>query len=150
MSPDERRPKRLTPSSRPLTAPAVVPDGGPLRELKRLLFDLYQDSGSPSYTSIAAAMAGRPGALGDTVIGQYLTESTLPPNQQSTMTLAAVLTGPRDPDDLRDQMRRLWVDAKNWVPPGTPISQLDDPLVLEVHEAITVAGSQDLPVLPPY
>src|SRR3954452_6378527 len=110
MSPDERRvPKRLRSSSRPLTAPTVVPDGGPLRELKRLLFDLYQDCGSPSYESIAGVMEGRLGALTATVIGQYLTESTLPPNQQSTMTLAAVLAGPRDPDDVRDQVRRLWV-----------------------------------------
>src|SRR3954453_23903545 len=99
MSQDERRPKRLRPSSRPLTAPGVVTDGGPLRGLKRLLFDLYQDCGSPgspTYESIASVMEGRLGALTATVIGQYLTESTLPPNQQSSMTLAAVLAGPRD------------------------------------------------------
>ena len=39
----------------------------------------------------------------------------MPPNQQSTMMLAAVLAGPRDPDDVRDQVRRLWVAAKNLV-----------------------------------
>jgi len=130
----------------------VVPDGGPLRELKRLQFELYQDCGSPTYQSIAGVMQGRPGALAGTVIGDYLAESTLPPNQQSTMTLAAVLAsfGPRDPDDVRDQVRRLWVAARNWVPLGTPISQLDDPLALDVHEAIQVAGSRTLPVLPPY
>jgi hypothetical protein len=150
MSPDQRRQKRLKPSSRPLPGPAVVPDGGPLRELKRLLFDLYQDCGSPSYESIASEMAGRLGELAPTVIGLYLTESTLPPNQRSAMTLAAVLAGPRDPDDVRDQVRRLWVAAKAWAPPGTLISELHDPLALELHEAITVPGSQHLPVLPPY
>ena len=58
--------------------------------------------------------------------------------------------GPRDVDDVRAQVRRLWLAAHDWTPLGIPVEELDNPFALEVHEAISVSGSEALPVLPPY
>jgi len=144
-------PRERRSSSRPVPAPKPGM-AGPLRELKQLLHQLYVEAASPSYEAIEAWMKGRPGQLGKTAVGRYLTEPTLPPNQQATITLGAVLAGngPRDVDDVRDHVRRLWVAAHDWTPLGIPIEQLDNPFALEVHEAITVDGNEVLPLLPPY
>ena len=84
------------------------------------------------------------GRVGQLYAAAAAERTAIPPS------LAAVLAFPRDPNDVRGQVRRPRTDVKNWAPPGTPISDVIDPLVLEVHEAITVAGAGALPVLPPY
>ena len=138
-------------SSRPASAPHL-PVGGPLRDLKQLMYRLYVEAGSPPYEVIAAWMASRAVRLGKTAIGRYLTEPALPPDQSATIALAAVLAarGPREANDVCGEVRRLWVDAHDWVPLGTPIEELEDPFRFEVHRAIQVPGQYSLPVLPPY
>lgn len=135
MSPDERTaPRRAGSSSRPVPPPEV-PLGGSLRELKQLLHLLYEEAGSPAYETVARWTQERSSPLGKTAVGRYLTEPELPAQQLATITLAAVLAahGPRDVDDACDQVRRLWLAAREWKPLGALIEELDNPLALEVH-----------------
>jgi tetratricopeptide (TPR) repeat protein len=154
MSLDERSVprRRVRSSSRPVSPPEV-PFGGPLRELKRLLYQLYAEAGSPAYETVASWTQGRSSPLGKSAVGSYLTAPELPAQQSALITLAAVLAaeGPRDVADVCNQVRRLWLVAHEWKPLGTPIEELDNPFTLEVHRAIDAGpGHVGLSELPPY
>ena len=106
---------------------------------------------SPTYTTIKTWMAKRAGRWEDDhrSIPDRL-ELPAGSDGDDDSGRGTGRNGPRDVDDVRDQVRRLWLAAHDWTPLVTPLEQLDDPFRAGIHRAITVPGGERLPALPPY
>lgn len=130
----------------------VVPPGA-LRQLKKLIYEVYVAAGMPSLDRIRAWITARddlPGAPGRDTIRRVIGDPTVPPSQVNMVAVAAVLAweGGWDEDNLIGRVRDLWVRASTAEPVGRPLEVVTDPFGLEVHRCIGLSG--DGPTLPAY
>jgi hypothetical protein len=155
MSTDESRPS----VRRPRQVEFLDLPDGPARELRDTIYRLYLEAGAPTLDDLAARIGADetlPGAPKRDVISRIISGREVPATQQDAVTAAVALARDtdRDPVEIADQVRRLWIAAKmaRPAPPsrlGQPVGDCD-PLALEVHRAIEVTGDGDPPPLPPY
>ncbi len=139
---------------RVVARPKVPP--GPLHQLKDLLYQLYVAAGPPTLDTIAAWIAADDelaGAPERDTIRRCIGSEDLPANQHDAVAIATVLARVArwDVNDVTTRIRALWVQAAMAIPVGRLLSEVTDPLALEVHRAIdAAAGYGELPMLPPY
>jgi hypothetical protein len=135
---------------------------GPARDLRDAVYRLYAEADRPQLTELAKQIAADddlPGSPGKDLIGKIISGDGLA-SGQNTVTVAVALAraaGRERIAQLAEQVRRLWIAAATTEQPappsadrlGRPVGECD-PLMLEVHPAIHVPGSQSASVLPPY
>lgn len=128
----------------------------PLRELKKLLYQSYLAAGAPTPEAIAEEIKADDGLKAspgrDTVARLLRGDAT--GSQPDTVAVATVLArwAAWNPDEFAARVRHLWIAACSATPPGRPIKDFSDRLVLrdlEVHPALTHHATHDRP-LPAY
>ncbi|MFE0509473.1 tetratricopeptide repeat protein [Streptomyces sp. NPDC058964] len=141
---------------------------GPLRDLKDLLYELYEIAECPTLDEITAKIQETDnddlvinGAPRRDTIRRYIASPEVPPSQADTVAIAVALArlapgawdGRDSEGDLVRRVRKLWIEARRYAPAGLPVKDAVDPRAFEVHPAIDAGPPQDgtpLPVLPPY
>ncbi|GAA4263755.1 hypothetical protein GCM10022255_111180 [Dactylosporangium darangshiense] len=131
---------------------AALP-AGPERDLRDAVYRLYVQADSPRLGDLATTIAkddDLPGSPGKDLIRKIISGDGMG-SQQDTVTVAVALVreaGCADTAIVADRIRYLWLTAKTALPPepvepparlGWPVSGCD-PLMLEVHPAISIPG----------
>lgn len=134
--------------ARRLIARPVVPPG-PLRTLKRLIYEAYIAAGAPTLDAMARAIAAddelSASPARDT-IHRIIGDATAPAKQADVIALVTALTrmvGGNGQQAGREAAA-LWTQVQLDEPLGRPVSDID-PYDLEVHHAITLRGAVGLP-----
>ncbi|MEV7581642.1 hypothetical protein AB0O53_14160, partial [Streptomyces erythrochromogenes] len=133
----------------------------PLRDLKRLLYQVYLAAGAPSLDEITGEVAASnlAGAPSRDTIHRVLTDGDRPQQQADVVAVATVLArrAAWDAPDLTARVRELWVQAGMAQGAGRPIGDFrgDMRLVLDgglgIHPALDTDGARDrFGVLPGY
>ncbi|MFJ6437892.1 hypothetical protein [Streptomyces sp. NPDC091416] len=123
-----------------------------------MLYDLYLAAGSPTLDAMAGLFADldpedrtiRASPSRDT-IRRLIRDPDVPPKQADVVALVMLLarsTG-GESEEAGQEAARLWRIARQYVPPGRPVAELD-PHDLEVHRAIDLGDEDGLPPLPAY
>jgi TPR repeat protein len=159
MSADEPRPQPSRRAARTVKKKALPT--GPAQDLRDAIYRLYAEADRPQLEELAGRIAvddALPGAPGKDLISKIISGEGLA-GQQDTVTVATVLAqaaGREAIAHVAEQVRRLWITAATADPAaadgdrlGRPIGDCD-PLVLEVHPAIQVAGDTTAGTLPGY
>lgn len=136
---------------------------GPLRDLKRLLYDLYIAAGSPKMTEIAGLIEAddrMPDVPSKDSVHRCLSSAKLSATPHATLAIGRMLARlaqaegriDLDEEEVVKELRALWGPASAVEPLGRPVGQWDA-LALGVSAAIT-APSRDrdaqLPDQPAY
>ena len=138
-----RRPRKVTRA--PLPA-------GPVRELREVMYRLYLEADCPRLDELARVIAADDdlaGSPGKDLIGKIVGGGGAA-SQQDTVSVAVALArsaGHRQIAVVAQQVRQLWLAVQTAAPPvsraglGRPVADCD-PLALEVHPAIDLAGQE--------
>jgi hypothetical protein len=138
---------------RPIERVPVPP--GPVADLKKLVYELYLEAGTPSLDELAAWVAEDdelPGAPERDTIHRIIRETGLSRSQADVVAVVTVLARAArwDLADAARRARDLWVAARLDSGVGVPITEVTDPFALEVHRPISLDDADEPPLLPRY